>query len=439
MNRFHFVPALLFFFVLILSFSLRIHHYATWPRLGATFDEFAWTWQGMSILQEGVPQSWSYHPHYKERKLVTIQQANFILVRPYLEHPPIFGLVAGSFALASGQTDFSTIALSKMRVLSLLLGMISVVLVYWLAMLLYGKKVGLLAAVMYGVTPTVAIGSRLVQNENFFIPVWLGMLILLWYYLKTKRIVYRTMVGLLGGLLILSKIPWIAGVFSAAAILWFAQRIKDALWVLFVALGVGSLYIFYGMHYDKEVFMGLMGLQLNRYDITFSGIYSLWLKPLLADRYFLDGWIYWGWAALFLLFREIKKHQFIVFAALSYFLIYILGIPDELGHGWYRFPFYPFLSIAAAYIFVAYVAVNPTYRFISLLIIGLPLLGATWGTSFGFSYLVYRGYILWSLFSFLPYVWSHKQSNRITNLLFYGQVIFIFFLTVWTIVGYNEQ
>jgi len=48
--------------VMLIGMLLRGNQYATWPRLGATFDEFAWVWQGMSIIKDGMPRSWSYHP-----------------------------------------------------------------------------------------------------------------------------------------------------------------------------------------------------------------------------------------------------------------------------------------------------------------------------------------------------------------------------------------
>jgi len=425
--------------VLVFSLFLRSHNYSTWPRMGATFDEFAWPWLGISIIKDGVPRSWSYHPQYKDRQLVVWKGANFILVRPYLEHPPLFGMVAGGYAWLTGQKDFTQVRLVKMRALSLFFGASSVALVFWLATLLYGKLTGLLAALVYAVTPTVAVGSRLLQNENFFIPVWLLVLILLWYYLKKKKTVYRNAAAVLSGLLILAKIPWVTAGLSVFAILWYAKRYKDAWISLLMALGIGSLYILYGMYYDKTVFMGLMSLQLNRYDITFIGLYSLWLHPLLADRYYLDGWIYWGWASLLITIATIKKHWFLLIAVFSYGMIYVLGIPDEPGHGWYRYPFYPFLSIATALVLKEIAIKNPFYRFVFLLAVGLPLLNATWGAQFGFSYLIYRFYILFASLSFLPYIWRSTQGNRIANISFIIQSIFIIFLTSWAIMGYNEQ
>src|SRR3989304_5421988 len=80
--------------VLILGFFLRSNNLYAWPRKGATFDEYAWTWQGINLIKNGIPISWSPHPQYTDKKLVIYQDTAFYVVKPYLEHPPVFGLVA---------------------------------------------------------------------------------------------------------------------------------------------------------------------------------------------------------------------------------------------------------------------------------------------------------------------------------------------------------
>lgn len=424
--------------IILTGFLLRHHNYAVWPRQGATFDEYAWTWLGMSILTDGIPRSWSYHPQYKDREQVNIDGADFILVRPYLEHPPVFGLVAGGYALANGIRDFESVRLGVIRELSLFLGLISIVLVFWLAALLYGARTGLLAAGMYAVTPTVAVGSRLVQNENFFIPLWLSMLIMLWYFFRDRKPALRIWIGILGGVLILSKIPWIAATLSVMGILFYRKRSKDAWIIGGIAAAVGLMYPLYGVLTDRDVFTGLMGLQLNRYDITFNGVYNTWLTPLLADRWYLDGWIYWGWIALFLLAGSFKKHWFLVIALSVYAVIYLAGIPDEPGHGWYRYPFYPILTMASAVVLASSDTSLP-FRSLFLFAVGLPLLANTWGDAFGFSFVLYRIYIAWSLIPVLPLFFPGKHTGTAGRFSYYAGTVFLFVLSVWSILRYNEQ
>src|SRR3990167_1703540 len=160
-------------FILLISYLLRADNLYTWPRKGATFDEYAWTWQGINLIKNGIPISWSPHPQYTDKKLVIYQDTAFYVVKPYLEHPPVFGLVAGSYAMLNGASDMYQLSLEDIRGLALLLGVLSVFILFVLLAEIYDKKVAVLGAILYATVPSVVIGSRLVQNENFFIPLWL--------------------------------------------------------------------------------------------------------------------------------------------------------------------------------------------------------------------------------------------------------------------------
>ena len=232
--------------ILLLGFNLRMHNINTWPRKGATFDEYAWTWLGINLIQEHVPVSWSPHPQYKDARDVIYQQTHFRIVKPFLEHPPLFGLIAGGFALSTGVKNMYTLDINNIRGLSLLLGMMSLVFMYLFVLEVYSKRLAVLASLLYATIPTVVIGSRIVQNENFFIPFWLFSLYLLSKYLHSKRVLYRNLAIFICSILILAKIPWIAGSISLLGILLFYKKYKDAGYVL---LGIGAAlaaYLLYG-------------------------------------------------------------------------------------------------------------------------------------------------------------------------------------------------
>ena len=123
--------------ILFLGLFLRFNNLYTWPRTGATFDEYAWTWQGMNLIQKGVPSSWSPHPQYKNAKDIIYRHTHFRIVKPYLEHPPVFGLVAGSFALLNGASDMYHLTIVNIRPLAVILGTLSILLVFLLTRELY--------------------------------------------------------------------------------------------------------------------------------------------------------------------------------------------------------------------------------------------------------------------------------------------------------------
>src|SRR3989338_7078618 len=103
------------------------------------------------------------------------------------------------------------LSLFNIRPLALILGTLSIIILYFLTKELYDKKTALITSGLYATVPTIVVGSRLVQNENFFIPVWLFSLLLITKFIKTEEPIYRNIAAILCGLLILAKIPWIAG------------------------------------------------------------------------------------------------------------------------------------------------------------------------------------------------------------------------------------
>ncbi len=433
------IEILLIGLIMILGLMLRNHNLTTWPRLGATFDEYAWTWQGINIIQTGVPMSWSPHPQYKDAKDVTYQKTHFKIVKPYLEHPPFFGLVAGSFAILNGVTDMYDVTIEKIRPLALILGMLSVLFVFVLVRDIYGTKQGLLAGLLYATVPTVAIGSRILQNENFFIPMWLLSLILINKFIKTKNPIFRNIAAIICGLLILSKIPWVAGAGSIFMILLFLKKYNDAFKFISIVVVFFLFYILYGFYFDPKLFTELWGLQLNRYDFTFTSIFAIFQKPYLVDRFLLDGWIYFGFISILFLFQDVKKNYIVIFAFISYFLIYLAGIPDEPSHGWYRFPFYPFIIISIALFLKEYFIKNWLLSFMFLVFVGTALLGTTWELAFGFSHFIFRAFIFgWGLI-LLPQFFPTDKTKKFGRYVGYFWIGIFILMNIWSILIYNEQ
>lgn len=425
--------------ILLLAGLLRLHNFTTWPREGATFDEYAWVWLGMNIIQKGVPISWSPHPQYKiKTHYIAPGGARFWLVQPYLEHPPLFGLVAGGYALFRGADDMFTVSLPTMRELALILGIVSTYLVFLLATSIYGNTAGLLSALFYAITPTIVIGSRILENENFFIPLFLGMLLFLKKYLDSGKRTYLIAAAMASGIAILSKIPWIAASVSAVFILLYKKKWKETILFVSIVAPIFALYFFYGMLWDTDLFFSLWRLQLTRYDMAFDSMFALFQQPYLVDRYYTDGWIYAGWIAFALLTTNLKKNYILLFGLLGYLLVYIAAIPNEPSHGWYRYPFYPFLTIALA----TFILDKPAnYLLVPMVFLGvaLSLLQHTWAQVLGFSYVVHRGIILWFSISSLSVLIGEKRAMKFAHWNTVLQVVTIILLSVSSILLYNEQ
>lgn len=424
--------------ILILGFYLRSNNLYTWPREGATFDEYAWTWLGISLIQNHVPESWSRHPQYTNRKEVIYRKADFTLVKPYLEHPPLFGIIAGSFALLSGVRDMYHVDLNHIRGLSLILGILSIFILYIFAAEVYDYRIGLLTSGIYSIVPTVVVGSRIVENENFFIPFFLLSLYLIAKFIKTKKAIHRNIAAIICGLLILAKIPWIAGAFSVVLILFYLRKYKDAFKFLAIVIPIFLVFFVYGFYFDSKLFLNLWAFQLQRYDIAFDSIFALFRAPYLVDRFLFDGWIFFGWLAIFLLMlKDLKKNYFIIIPFLAYFSIFVFAIPNEPGHGWYRYPFYPFLITSVALFLKEYFNKNYILTFFFLMFIGLSLLQLTWAQSFGFSYTVFRIFLILYGLSMLPLFFP--KTKKFSFIASYLSLILILVFNTWTILNYNEQ
>lgn len=425
--------------ILLLGFFLRFHNYTVWPRHGATFDEFAWTWLGINLIQKGVPISWSPHSQYKERQHLRYQGAAFWIVKPYLEHPPLFGLVAGGFAILNGAHNMYDVTLAKIRPLSLTFGVLSILMVFIWTREIYGVGIALLSSLLYSIVPTIVIGSRIVQNENFFIPFFLLCLYYIVVYIKTGKRWFRNIAVLLASLLVLAKIPWIVAPASLAMIFLYHKKWQDTFIIIGSTVLFLSLFIFYGIYFDKHLFFDLWSLQLSRYDISFAGLFSLFTKPFLADRHYLDGWVYFGFISIFLMCCQFKRHIFILFPFMAYFLIFVLAIPDEPGHGWYRYPFYPFLLISISIFLKEYFIKNPFLTFLFFTFISLPLFEHLWVHMFGFNYLTYRLVIIANALILLTLFFRNKIILMGAKLFSYGWFFMLIFLTIWSVLLYNEQ
>lgn len=424
--------------ILTLGFLLRAHNLTAWPRQGATFDEYAWTWLGINLIKEHTPKSWSRHPQYTKKQEIIYQKTAFTIVVPYLEHPPFFGLVAGAFAIVSGARDMYDVNLERIRPLAVFLGALSIFMIFLLTKELYGNTAALIAALIYATVPTLVIGSRIVQNENFFIPFFLFSLFLISKYLKTKKIIYRNLAAVVCGLLTLAKIPWIAATLGIVLIFMYLRKYKDALMFTSIILPIFSLFIIYGLYFDSKLLVDLWKFQLQRYDITFNGFFALFTSPYLVDRFMIDGWIYFGWFSIILLIaKDIKKNLMVILPFLAYLAIFLFAIPNEPGHGWYRYPLYPFMVIGTALFVKEYFNKNYMLTFLFLIFTGLSMLQLSWEQSFGFSFPVFRIFLLLFGLSLTPLF--IPKTKKLSSLTSYVSLLLIFIFNIWTILNYNEQ
>ena len=107
--------------IFLVGLGLRVHHLDRFPERNRTADEYAWTWSGMTLLSEGTPRAWSWLPGYPATPVVKWRDNDYRIVRPWLDHPPLYSLYVGAFMRLAGVRDIFAVELETMRLSTMLL------------------------------------------------------------------------------------------------------------------------------------------------------------------------------------------------------------------------------------------------------------------------------------------------------------------------------
>ena len=408
----------LIFLCLVVAFQYRNRGYWLYPPVASTFDEFAYGWLGMSLIENGIPTSWSFIPDYANgipqnsqmyfhgnivsvnsiiptkdnfvnfpkpiRHIQEIEvdkyKSQFPIVQPYLEQPPLGGILISLPLIFGGKTSFEQASLFDLRKPFVYLGVLTTFLVILLANQWYGRSVALVSGLLYATVPTIILGSRLALPENILAPLLLLEILLLEAYICKKQ------KGILLAALVLAFISPLVKPFGLSlglvGIAYFVLKEKDIkkalLFIITPAMSMGA-YVLYGMSFDKNTFLGVLSYQSNRF---FAGPNILLYKILIpkVTKLFLDGWIFFGWLSVAVLSFKKSKHLSLLLGLFSYLLtITFFGGED---FGWYRLPLYPFLMIATG---VLVVEIIKRAEFFSTLI----FLGTAVASSFAWGLGVY--------------------------------------------------
>lgn len=346
-------PSHVFAFVIILlGVALRFVGYAQFPVLGETKDEFAWTFLGSSLLETGIPNSWSHFSAYTPFTTLTIGFDQFPMVQPALDHPPLFSLIPGAMHLLTSDNWLSAPSIKAIRFPMIMLGGLNIALMYLVASLFFDKKSkALLATLFYATVPTIVFSSRLVVAENLLV-TWtlLSVLFIQLNLNKNVRLLALTIVG------IMSVVTKFSGVVVPLTVLLYGFLNKDKMVIKAGVLGAVTgimLFMFYGLWFDWNLFTQIFFSQSGR-DIGLATLINrFFLHPTIVSHIFLDGWIIVGLLSLvhfFTLTAEKKRNtqllQFIKVTILLQLTFIATAVGEETIHGWYAYTLFPLLMLA---------------------------------------------------------------------------------------------
>jgi hypothetical protein len=352
------VKVFVFILVFLLGIVLRLWKYPFYPFAGHA-EEYLFVWSGLSLIEKGVPISWNDLPVYGEKYVYFRGVApnpaggeglGVRLLKPWLDEPPVFSLLVGGIAKLYNLPNFTVISPYVIRIPSLIFSFITLAFVFLLAQKYFGYWLGILSLLVYATIPTIVFGSRLAVPENL---ITLLMMVILWLvldYLGSKKRWKRNLAIFLAIIAALAK-P--TGLFLLPFIifwLWRDKRWLEGIWSGIIgALAFFGIYFTYGFHFDRELFLKVFFYQAQR-PAGWSGLAFLITNPGFSIDTFLDGFLILGFLALvYLLFKKRDKGEEIILFSFIFSLLVVIfsgGKQDQLA--WYRYPIYPYLSIATA-------------------------------------------------------------------------------------------
>jgi len=437
--------------VVLLSLRLRLDKYSQIPIPGQSVDEYSYSWVGLSLLTTGMPIGNSGISGYEnqinkyiniDRYMEVISSDPFAINFPWMDHPPLMGLITGSFAKLKGAISFEDTSTVFIRKPVIYLSTLSVILVIVYCWLNFSYVTALFAGLAYGTTPLVVLSGRMIQAENGIIPCLLLVMIALSLYLKNKRDYWLIIAAIFSGIATLFKLTGVMCYLLTFFTLLNHYRkfkgnfVKDYLFYLFISLPISFLFVIYGLSYGAQNFVNIFFSNSNRfYGIGPDAILELIRNQRLTHRKFLpETPLIFGWLSFFIFLYKNPKFNSIkipVYAIVSYLIIYLLF--GSQPYGWYTFPFWPLLIILLSALITSIFSLSQNNIVISL-IFSISLLGSNISRLLG-------------IFEFQPYANIWRFFTSVSILVFQALFILkkqnnlfakIFLIILWLAIFYTN-
>lgn len=280
----------------------------------------------------------------------TVRRFSLRLEQPYFDQPPLAMFFIALPAYLMHYLDFVQIPQILVRLPAIIASIFSLYLTYILAKIVFSRKVALLALMVYGFTPYYVFSQRQSYLENFLTPVILLGLIALKKYLQKPT---KLMLGLI--LLTGFIAGWIKivgfGLFLITSI-WLLKNRLIKPFIINVSTGLGSilLYLAYGGLINWKQFIEIVFAQAGRGMYLSSFIY-IFYSPEFYET-FHDGWYFLNFITMFGLIIHLWQNKNARFISLNFiFCLFLVLLTAGVNNNspWYRYPLFPFLSIATGY------------------------------------------------------------------------------------------
>lgn len=247
-----------FILIIFLGVFLRFYHYELFPIAGETADEYAWSHLGTSLIQTGVPTSWSFFSAYEQNQVEgSPYQAPF--VSPVFDHPPLFGLIPGLFQSLAEISWQEQPSIKVIRLPLIILGTINLILFAFISTRFFKRKRWqLFSLALFATLPMVVFSSRMVMAENLLQTLLLlSLLVITQKNLKFKSI----LILVISCLAILTKISGLIIPISIFIYFLFQKKYRQLIYPTIGAFLGLLFFAIYGFLYDWQLFLAVQTTQ----------------------------------------------------------------------------------------------------------------------------------------------------------------------------------
>lgn len=357
MNKKKLYKIIVFLLVLTFTFILRAHNFDRVPHMGH-LEEQMFAWAGINLIERGIPRAWS-SLDFPERAIVYKGAISYKggeptvhvnMVEPWLEQPPLFSLLVGSFAHFYGANRDQVIPTSFIRTPMVIASILTSITIFLLTRLISGYWTAILAMLIYGVTPILALGSRLAVPENIIALIYLVIIYLLIKYQIDQKFRFLVLIPILVGIAGLSKATGFFIIFLAIYTVLIKHKFKSTLYLFLATLPFVALFFAYGLHFDQEIFWRINAIQSLR-PVGFGNLGWFFVSPSYDIVELVDGWfIFLLLSSAFFLFSQKEGLKRFISLSFVFWIAVVMvsgGETDLLP--WYRYPSYPLLAIFGAW------------------------------------------------------------------------------------------
>ncbi len=363
------------FFITLLGGVLRWHNYAQFPAHYRTGDEMAWTWQGASLLKEQVPTSWSLFKSYQPNYIFKERGNDAPLVRPSLDHPPLFGLIPGSIQFLTQDDVFQIPSMKAIRFPMVLIGSFNVLLFSLVVFKIFPQKsVASLTSLFFATAPLIVNSSRLAVADNLLATLVLACFIAL-SHLKKHQIELLVLISFLA---ILTKIQ---GVFIGSALMlyFFSQKKYGALLKIIGGMIVALLlFAAYGYFYNWQLFVAVLSEQANRNLGLATLIHRFFFHPSLTTQIWptlTKGGLLIATSLIVTSKQKEPVWRLAGSLLIAYLVVAVAAFDETNINGWYEYALYPVLFLSMGPIIEKLTSpVSKLGAWLIWLLAGLPLL-----------------------------------------------------------------